>query len=256
MLIENVSAKNFNILSDLKRVVSLVPSLTETIAELGAADRLTGVTRFCKYPEDIRQKTTVVGGTKDFDVGKIIGLKPDVVVAVKEENDKKLILALAEKLPVALFNINTPEDAYDMIRVLGKLTGSEKKAEEIISEIRRNFDALPEITARPKCLYLIWENPWMAAGKETFINEMLLRAGFENMAEGRYPELTEKEWAQADVILLSSEPYSFREKHRQALQEQFPGKKVLLVDGELFSWYGSRMRKAGPYFMELRKRVF
>ena len=252
MLISNYNTNSINQISHPKRVVSLVPSLTETIADVGGQEKLVGVTRFCKYPEDIRQKAVVVGGPKDFDVERILRLKPDVVVAVKEENDKNRILTLSEKLPVVLFDILHLPDALKMILLLGNLLGKGEKARNIVSEINENFRQLPETKPLRPCLYLIWKKPWMAAGRETFINEMLRRAGFENVADGRYPAITEKHFSEAEVILLSSEPYPFREKDRRALQEQFPQKKILSVDGELFSWYGSRMLKAADYFRKLR----
>ena len=235
--------------------VSLVPSLTETIASLGAKSTLIGVTRFCKYPEDIRKEAAIVGGPKDFDTEMIIGLKPDVVVAVKEENDETRILHLAEYLPVVLFDIVHVEDAFGMMLTLGKLLDKEKEAWRLVEEIKKGFAQIPEISPKRKCLYLIWKKPWMAAGKETFINEMLNKCGFKNMAEGRYPEITKEDFDRAEFILLSSEPYPFREKHRQELQQKYPDKKILLVDGEMFCWYGSRMLKVGDYFKQFVKAL-
>jgi ABC-type Fe3+-hydroxamate transport system substrate-binding protein len=251
MLLTKDNNISFKYLRPAQRIVSLVPSLTETIAFLAGKEKLAGVTRFCKYPEGIRNETTVIGGPKDFDVRKITGLKPDVVVAVREENSKDRILQLAEHIPVVLFDIVHWQDALEMITGLGELLNKEKEARQMVSDIESRFHTLPERSHRHKCVYLIWKKPWMAAGKETFINEMLQRAGFENVVEGRYPEITEEIFSEAEVILLSSEPYPFREKDRHTLQEQYPGKKVLLVDGEMFSWYGSRMCRAGEYFREL-----
>ncbi len=253
MLITGNNIKEINKIAPAEKVVSLVPSLTETIALLGAENKLAGVTRFCKYPEGIRKEKTVVGGTKDFDVEKIVQLKPDVVVAVKEENDKTRILALAEKLPVVVFDIVHPGDALEMIKTLGKLLGKEEGATRKVLEIQKDFDSLPEPKQRYKCLYLVWKKPWMAAGGETFINEMLNMAGFENVVSERYPEVGEKEFAQAEVVLLSSEPYPFNEKHRMELQQKYPDKKVMLVDGEMFSWYGIRMLEAADYFRRFLK---
>ena len=234
-------------------IVSLVPSLTETIASFGAEKKLVGVTRFCKYPAGIREKTTVVGGPKDFDVEKIISLHPDVVVAVKEENDKTGILKLADKLPVVLFDIVHIRDTFEMMQTLGTLFGKEAKAGQMIDEIKDELATIPDISSKRKTLYLIWKNPWMAAGGETFINEMLNIAGFENIVSGRYPEVGEKEFAQAEVVLLSSEPYPFNEKHQREIQQQFPEKQIILVDGEMFSWYGSRMLEAADYFRRFLK---
>ena len=251
MLITKDNINKISEIHQVNRIVSLVPSLTETIAFIGSKNILSGVTRFCKYPAGIRQETTVVGGPKDFDTEKILRLKPDVVVAVREENDKERILQLSEKIPVVLFDILHLTDAYEMMHTLGKLLGKEKEAKRIVTEIKNNLNPLPTGKPRTKCLYLIWKDPWMAAGQETFINEMLQRAGFENVAEGRYPKVSDEVFLQAKVLLLSSEPFPFREKHRQELQKKFPGKKVLPVDGEMFSWYGIRMAKAGNYLREI-----
>ena len=251
MLLTKNNLHKINELQPAQKVVSLVPSLTETIAFFGGASKLTGVTRFCKYPEGIREKTAVVGGPKNFDVEKILSLGPDVVVAVKEENDKARILQLADKLPVILFDIRHFEDALEMIKTLGALLGAENRAAQKVLEIKNSFEALPETDHRPKCLYLIWKKPWMVAGKSTFINEMLQRAGFENVVEGRYPEISENDFSRTEVLLLSSEPYPFNEKHRKELQQRFPDLKVILVDGEMLSWYGIRMLQAADYVRSL-----
>jgi ABC-type Fe3+-hydroxamate transport system substrate-binding protein len=251
MLVTENNLQEISKIGRVNSVVSLVPSLTETIASLGAKNSLAGVTRFCKYPEGIRKEVAIVGGTKDFNNEMIISLKPDVVAAVKEENDETGILKLAEKLPVVLFDITHPEEAFDMMCTLGKLLDKEKEADRLVEEIKNGFAGIPEVLPRRKCLYLIWKKPWMAAGKETFINEMLDRFGFENVTEGRYPEVSKADFDRAEFLLLSSEPYPFKQKHRRELQQQFPGKKVWLVDGEIFSWYGSRMLKAGEYFKQL-----
>ncbi len=251
MLIIGDNLNEINKIAPAKRVVSLVPSLTETIAVLEAGEKLAGITRFCKYPEEIYKKNTVIGGPKDFDVEKIIGINPDVVVAVKEENDKAEILKLAKKLPVVLFDITHMEDAFGMILTLGKLLGKEEKSGLLVKNIKNEFATIPKVSPPKKSLYLIWEKPWMAAGKQTFINEMMQLAGFENIISGRYPQVSEKDFEQAEIVLLSSEPFPFKKKHRQELQQKYPDKKVLLVDGEIFSWYGSRMLKAGKYFSTL-----
>lgn len=251
MLIIGNNSKETNKLRHVRRVVSLVPSLTETIAFLGAKNRLAGVTRFCKYPEDIRKEIATMGGTKDFDNEMIISLKPDVVVAVKEENNKVGILKLAEKLPVVLFDIVHEADAFYMMRTLGKLLDKEKEVAHLVEDIKNGFARIPEVSPKRRCLYLIWRKPWMAAGTQTFINEMLNKCGFENVAGGRYPEITEADFHRAKFLLLSTEPFPFKEKHRQELEQKYPDKRVILVDGEIFSWYGSRMLNAGAYFGKL-----
>jgi len=251
MLITGSNIRVISKIGAVGRVVSLVPSLTETIASLGAKKMLTGVTRFCKYPEGIGLEAAVIGGPKDFDIEKITSLQPDVVVAVREENHKDRILKLAEKLPVVLFDIVHEADAFDMMRTLGKLLDKEKEAAHLVEDIKNGFARIPEVSPKRRCLYLIWRKPWMAAGTQTFINEMLNKCGFENVVEGRYPEITEADFHRAKFLLLSTEPFPFKEKHRQELEQKYPDKRVILVDGEIFSWYGSRMLKAGVYFGKL-----
>ncbi len=255
MLITGSNTKEINKIGNANRIVSLVPSLTETIATLGAKKTLAGVTRFCKYPGGIGLETAVIGGPKDFDIEMITTLQPDVVVAVKEENDKAGIFKLAEKLPVVLFDIVHLDDAFGMMLILGKLVDKEPEAGRLAEKIKKGFTQIPMVLPKRKCLYLIWKKPWMAAGTRTFINKMLNKCSFENVVEGRYPEITEEDFHQAEFLLLSTEPFPFKEKHRQELEQKFPGKKVLLVDGEIFSWYGSRMLKAGEYFKQLVKML-
>ena len=235
-------------LGRVSRIVSLVPSLTETIAYFGGEEILVGVTRFCKYPEHIRQQTTVVGGPKDFNVRAIQSLKPDLIVGVKEENEKSKILQLAETLPVLLFDIQHLSDAYRMIVLLGKLFNAGAKAIKLVDAVQNRFDTLRQRPLKKSCIYLIWNNPWMAAGQHTFINEMLDIAGFRNLVPGRYPTIDASYFLQAEAILLSSEPYPFKETHRKQLAQQYPDKQVLLVDGEMFSWYGVRMLHAATFF--------
>ncbi|UBM62803.1 helical backbone metal receptor [Candidatus Sulfidibacterium hydrothermale] len=250
MLFTKDNFTEINQIKSIKRVVSLVPSVTETIAFLSGTDILTGVTRFCKYPANIREKAVVVGGTKDFNLDTVIRLKPDLVVGVKEENEKSQIEELAASLPVVLFDIRCVSDAYQMIYRLGELLGKEQKAGKLVHDIQQGFQRI-NISRPQSGVYLIWKKPWMAAGKETFISDMLARAGFENLVPGRYPVIDESYFLPAPVLLLSSEPFPFREKHRKALLQKYPDKKILLVNGEMFSWYGSHMLQAVDYFREL-----
>ncbi len=255
MLITENNINQINKISPATRVVSLVPSVTETIADLGAREKISAVTRFCKYPENIRSEKPVVGGPKSFEETQILKLRPDVVVGIKEENDKERILRLADKIPVLLFHITGLRKAYTMIENLGELVDRKTQAKEMIQKIQNGFSGLPPGKPLRKCLYLIWQKPWMAAGTNTFINEMLNLCGLKNITEGRYPQIDRQHFQKAEIILLSSEPFPFGEKHRKMLQKQFPGKKILLVDGEMFSWYGSHMVKAGAYFRDLSARI-
>ncbi|WP_332912190.1 helical backbone metal receptor [Algoriphagus boritolerans] len=220
--------------------------------DLGLEEKIVGVTKFCVHPGHLRKSKTIVGGTKNYRFEVIDSLKPDLIIGNKEENDQKGIEKLAAKYPVWMSDIFDLKDSLRMIIDLGKITGTEKKATRVISEIEYTFSQ--PLAKKGSCVYLIWENPKMAAGKDTFIDTMLSSAGFENLIENsRYPELMEEELIDLspDYLLLSSEPFPFKEKHIKALQSILPNTKVQLVDGEMFSWYGSRLLYAADYFKRL-----
>ncbi len=232
------------------KIVSLVPSITETVVSIGKKDLLCGVTRFCVHPEQIRKEKTVVGGTKTIRTELVKKLNPHLVLAEKSENPKEQVLELAKEIPVFVFDILDFESALRMMERLAMLLDA-SEAIGIKEEIERKFALLPAKNPLKKALYLIWKNPWMAAGRNTFIGSMLEKAGFESVIEEGYPQVTENDFRQADVVLLSSEPYPFKAADAQKLKKEFPEKKIRLVDGELFAWYGSRMLQAADYFEQL-----
>jgi ABC-type Fe3+-hydroxamate transport system substrate-binding protein len=241
------------------KIVSLVPSITELLADLGLEEELKGITKFCIHPDHYRETKTIVGGTKNLHLDRIRALEPDLIIANKEENTKEQIESLQAEFRVYLTDINTFDDALDMIRETGKLTGREATAESMIDAISLQFEILAGMIvshSRKKVAYLIWKEPFMAAGGDTYINDMLERTGFENTFKAihRYPSITIDELRSSalDTILLSSEPYPFRQYHVDQLGADLPGIRIQLVDGEMFSWYGSRMLKAAPYFQQLR----
>ena len=235
------------------RIVSLVPSQTELLYELGLADRIVGQTIFCIHPEQHFNKAVKVGGTKKLRMDTIRQLNPDLIIGNKEENERGQISELAQEFPVWMSDIKKLGDALEMIRSIGIITSTEKTAEAIVEQIRYSFY---EITGpvKGKAVYLIWQNPWMAVGKETFIDDMLQRAGYTNAIEAsRYPELTSDYLRSLDAthVFLSSEPFPFREEHIAFINKIMPKAKVQLVDGELFSWYGSRLLKSAAYLSKL-----
>jgi ABC-type Fe3+-hydroxamate transport system substrate-binding protein len=235
-----------------QRIVSVVPSQTELLFDLGLETSIIGVTWFCIHPKEAKSRTQV-GGTKNLKLDKIAGLNPDLIIANKEENEQSQIEWLAERFPVWISDIKNLDDSFSMIRSLGNLTGKEREASEIIWKIDKGFsDLKPGIPKRT--LYLIWKDPWMSIGKDTFIHHMLVRCGLVNVTadESRYPELTDEgiQNLNPELILLSSEPYPFYEKHIKAFNNILPEAKVMLVDGEMFSWYGSRLMKAGEYLKD------
>jgi ABC-type Fe3+-hydroxamate transport system substrate-binding protein len=237
------------------RVVSCVPSLSELVEDL-APGRLCGRTRYCIAPDSIR-KIAKIGGTKDLDTEGIIALNPDLVLSVKEENERDQILKIrGAGIRTEVFDIRTLDDAITMVRECGKLLDNQSRAEEISAGME-SIRLLKEI--RGTVLYFIWQNPWMCAGKDTFIGSLLDSCGFVNLApEGdRYPvlhDISEIEKLNPDYIFLSSEPFPFREKHRLDFANNFPDSEVKLVDGSIFSWYGVRTTQLPGYLKELNLR--
>lgn len=225
-----------------QRIISLVPSQTELLVYLGLEDRLVGITKFCVHTKGLRKEKTIIGGTKNFDFDKIDSLNSDLIIGNKEENYKEGIERLAEKYPVWMSDIYTLEDAFQMMLGIGEVTGTSDKAIALVQKVKDEMDFI--LPNKGTSVYLIWKDPLMAAGKDTFINNMLERAGFENMvSKPRYPELTLVELKELapDYLLLSSEPFPFKQKHLNEFAALLPQSKILLVDGEMFSWYGSRL---------------
>jgi len=243
-----------------KRIISLVPSQTELLYDLGLNDEVVGQTLFCIHPQEMPKVKPVVGGTKNVKLDRVDALKPDLIIANKEENDKAQIEALMQKYPVWISDIKNLDDALDMVNKVGELIDKIAEAALISQNIKNSFSGIISNTqngiAGKKVLYLIWRKPWMSAGNDTFINEMINSMGLLNATknkEGRYPELTSNDIVTLcpDFIFLSSEPYPFKEKHINELQFICPQSKIILVDGELFSWYGSRLQHSAAYFNKL-----
>src|SRR5258706_3538848 len=235
------------------RIISLVPSQTELLFDLGLDEEVVGITKFCVHPRSWFEKKTKVGGTKDFWFDRIDELGPELIVGNKEENDREGIERLKLKYPVWMSNISTLEHALKMIQDLGSITHRESRANRINERIREAFAGLT-IKSPKRVLYLIWKSPWMGVGKNTFIHSMLEQMGLVNcLQEERYPELTDLSIRELspDIVLLPSEPYPFRQKHVERLQQLIPHSNIALVDGEMFSWYGSRLIHAPAYFNSL-----
>lgn len=241
-----------------ERIVSLVPSQTEFLLDLGLEGQIVGLTKFCVHPKEKVKEKPKVGGTKKFRMETIDELQPDLIIGNKEENYKEGIVDLQRKFPVWMSDIVTLADAYQMMSALGDITGKSLAAAGIINQIKKGFASL-NFKADKKALYFIWQKPYMLAAGDTFINNMLALAGFKNLlaTETRYPALSEEELKafHPDFILLSSEPYPFKEKHFATFKNIFPSAKIILVDGEMFSWFGSRLLHAPVYFKNLGKKV-
>ncbi|MGN6399776.1 MAG: ABC transporter substrate-binding protein [Flavisolibacter sp.] len=254
-----------------QKIISVVPSQTDLLFDLGLNEEVIGITKFCVHPQQWFRIKTRIGGTKTLHLEKIKGLQPDFIIANKEENVKEQIETLAKDFPVWISDVNNLQDAVQMMAAVGEITGRQNEAEMLITQIKTNFASLtnnqiskeslhlkPLQTQNPKLktAYLIWKDPYMTVGGDTFINNMLNYAGFENIFAQlrRYPQITIEQLraANCQLLLLSSEPYPFRQKHIDELQGQLPDTKIILADGEMFSWYGSRLLKAPAYFQELQ----
>jgi ABC-type Fe3+-hydroxamate transport system substrate-binding protein len=238
--------------SAVNRIVSLVPSLTETLADLGVGDNICGITKFCVHPDDLQKRVKIIGGTKNPRLYDIIALNPDLIIANKEENRQDDINALRQHSHVYVSDIKNFGDIVDFLKAMTSITFG-KASRELAIKIQ-NLKA-PVYKQKITVCYLIWHAPYMSVGNDTFIHFMLERYGFTNIFSGqtRYPEtgITEIKEKNPDVIMLSSEPYPFRDQHKLELQALFPDSRVVLVDGEMFSWYGSRILHADGYIRNL-----
>jgi ABC-type Fe3+-hydroxamate transport system substrate-binding protein len=244
-----------------KRIISLVPSQTELMADWGLEDAVVGITKFCIHPSDWFQSKTRVGGTKKLNFKVIASLEPDLIIGNKEENSKSDIEYLKAHYPVWMSDINNLEDCYEMMQLLGELLDCGDKAKNTVEKLKISFSKNGNPNCSPEILkvaYFIWQDPYMVAAADTFIDEMICKAGFSNVFENykRYPEISTELLQQLmpDLIFLSSEPFPFGEQHRQFFQKMCPWAKVEIVDGELFSWYGSRLLKSAAYFEALRQK--
>jgi ABC-type Fe3+-hydroxamate transport system substrate-binding protein len=236
-----------------QRIISLVPSQTELLSDLGLGDRVVGITKFCVHPEEWFRTKARVGGTKDVKLDVVRSLSPDLIIANREENVQGQIDALSKEFPVWVSDVNDLPSALEVIGSIAEITGSVGKGEELIGTIAQQFDGIIPHEERT-AVYLIWKNPYMAAGAGTFIDDMMQRCGLRNLVtETRYPELSDAHLSALNpsLVLLSSEPFPFNEKHLEELRQLLPEAKVMLVDGELFSWYGSRLRHSPAYFKAL-----
>lgn len=251
----DMTGRQVDVPSPSSRIVSVVPSQTELLYDLGLDETVTGITKFCIHPEHWFRSKQRVGGTKTLHIDTIKQLQPDLILANKEENTKEQIEELAQLFPVWVSDIQTIAEGLQMIEQIGIITGTSAKATAIINDITSGFGALGNITRKKRVAYFIWRAPWMCAGGDTFISDVIRAMGWENVLAGelRYPvvHLEDLVALTPDIILLSSEPYPFKEKHIDEIRAVLPDAEIKLVDGEMFSWYGSRMLKAPVYLRSL-----
>lgn len=247
-----------------QRIVSLVPSITELLFDLGLEDKIVGITKFCVHPYHLKSTKKIIGGTKKVHVEKIRLLQPDIIIANKEENTEEIVAPLRDIAPVWVSNVITIEDTLQMISEFGKLFSVRTAARHWMDKINfglEDFIAYMADKEVKRAAYFIWKEPYMVAGGDTFINELLKLNKLENIyenREGRYPEvIVQKMRIQGDpeALLLSSEPYPFKDEDAFELGRHTHHAQTIFADGEMFSWYGSRIVKAFPYFKQLRERL-
>ena len=237
------------------RIISLVPSQTELLFYLGLAEYVVGITKFCVHPANWQSTKTIVGGTKNINIEKIRNLNPDLIIANNEENVEEQILELSKDFPVWVTDVTNLQDALEMIYDISQLTKTVSTGRKLVIEIEKSFKNLLIKTNKIRTCYLIWRTPYMTVGGDTFINNMLSYCGFLNLYADlkRYPVVEINDLIEKDckLLILSTEPYPFQQKHIVELQKQLPGATILLADGEMFSWYGSRLLNAPAYFSQL-----
>jgi ABC-type Fe3+-hydroxamate transport system substrate-binding protein len=240
-----------------KRIISVVPSQTELLFYLGLNEEIIGITKFCIHPSEKFKSTTKIGGTKQLNLDKIKSLNPDLIIANKEENERGQVEALMDIYPVWISDINNLEGAFDMVERVGALVGKATEAKKLRDDIEHRFNKL-SLQNNLNIAYFIWRKPYMVAGQNTFIDDMLQKCGLTNVFKNdRYLEINADMLIKAnpEVVLLSSEPYPFKEKHIEELRAILPNAIIKLVDGEIFSWYGSRLLYAPAYFKWLSKEI-
>ncbi|WP_336514614.1 helical backbone metal receptor [Pollutibacter soli] len=247
---EKIQLQNFP-----ERIVSLVPSQTELLYDFGLNEQVKGITKFCTMPASWFHQKIKIGGTKNLNIKKIRDLGPDLIFANKEENEKDQVELLREIAPVWTSDVSDLVSALRMITSIGELTGRKNKSDQIVKVISENFSNLKQAQYKPSVAYLIWYDPIMVAGGDCFINDMISKAGFRNCFsdQSRYPKIDIEEIRQfsPELIFLSSEPFPFSEKHKREFELLFPASAIVLVAGEMFSWYGSRLLYAPAYFRTL-----
>ncbi len=255
--------RSVSISQPIKRIVSLVPSQTELLVDLGLEDLIVGTTKFCVHPAHIKSTKEIIGGTKNIKVDKIKALKPDIILCNKEENTKEIVETCELIAPTHVSNIYTLNDVKELIEQYGKLFSCRTESKRILEKLQFKIIGFKNFIAnkpKKKVAYFIWRNPWMVAGDNNFINHILQLNHFENIYNNkpRYPEIELKKIrleGDPELILLSSEPYPFKEEHAFEIGRFTHHAKTIFVDGEMFSWYGSRLLKAFDYFKQLHQRI-
>jgi len=253
-IVEDMLNREVRLPNEPIKIISTVPSITELLYDLGLGDRVVGITKFCIHPNSWYESKTRIGGTKNLNIDKIRSIKPDLIIANKEENQREDIEILSKEFPTWISDINDMPQALEAIDSIGSICNVEPEAKKLIEDIKIEMTKNSSRFNSKSVAYAIWKDPYMFVGQSTFINDMLERIGLRNAIVGdRYLELTIEDLKKLDLdfLFLSSEPFPFKETHVAEIQAEFPKTKVQLVDGEMFSWYGSRLKLAFNYFASL-----
>ncbi|WP_111706717.1 ABC transporter substrate-binding protein [Lutibacter citreus] len=246
-----------------KRIVSLVPSQTELLCDLALENEIVGITNFCVHPFHLKSTKPIVGGTKKVDYEKIKELKPDFILCNKEENSYEMLPELEKIAPTYFSDVNTINDSIDLILHLGSFLNRRTESDNLAHKIEYKLaDFKQFIMDKPsrRVAYFIWAEPWMVAGNDTYINEMLKLNKFENIYDhmSRYPKIVInniRHDGDPEVLIFSSEPYKFEDKHAMEIGSFTNRSITVFADGEMFSWPGARMLLAFDYFKELHKKL-
>jgi ABC-type Fe3+-hydroxamate transport system substrate-binding protein len=258
--------RNLYLDSNPQRIVSLVPSQTELLVDLGLEENIVGISKFCIHPTHLRNSKTIVGGTKKVNYKKIAALNPDIIICNKEENTEDIVSELEKHFSVYVSDIITFKSTFKMITDFGEIFNKKQIANQLVSNIQsklNDFNNFIKQYSPKKVAYFIWTKPWMVAGGNNYINEILKLNKFENIFENapdRYLEVYIEYLAslnpdlKPELIILPSEPFHFKEEHAEKLKKYIDC-QFIFVDGEMFSWYGPRLLKALDYFRELHKTI-
>lgn len=239
-----------------KRIISIVPSQSEFLWEIGIRKELVGITKFCIHPNQMFTSIERVGGTKKLNIAKIRALKPDLIIANKEENNQQEIELLQKEFNVWISDIYNFQDAFKMMEKLSVILNKEGETQKLITDIKASLKPIKNIFKQKTVAYFIWNKPYMLAASNTYINFALNYLGLKNAVENlqRYPEVNNETLKKLnpDICFLSSEPFPFKQKHVLELQQILPKSKIIIVDGEVFSWYGPRMLHLADFLKLLK----
>ncbi len=242
-----------------RNIISLVPSITYTLSSFGLDKEVKGITRFCKYPEHWKKEKKIIGGTKNLKIDRIKEIAPDLIFANKEENTKEEIDELSRHFNVFVSDVKNAETNIQFIRQTSILLNKEEQAKELIDKIILEKNKLGN-QIQGTVAYFIWKDPWMSIGSDTYIHSMLEEFGLKNIffSKKRYPvvNLEKLKGNPPEYIFLSSEPYPFKENHKKELENIFPESKIVLVQGEAFTWFGTYQEESYRYFQKLKKELF